>query len=290
MTHTSAQAQSSPRQSLWENPCIRAPKPKALAFPLILLTGFFHTGDGYSQSQTMVKGVTDLETLSSSQSVENPHQSILGVDLGFGPFIGGGTGSDGMDVRYASGFELNLSKVFTSKTILGARVALGPQIALSNTMVSTKSERQTDKSLNRYDHRTGLLGAKIKWAEAYGLWSTPLYTTLSGGITFSKLSIDKTTSNSFQQIDINRIVGRVIQGEIGSEVRLADGLNAQIAWVSTSYRLDQTQSQGTFKGEYLGEDSSLGLLEGTYTPETIGISPRPSLKIWALKVGLSAAL
>jgi hypothetical protein len=196
-----------------------------------------------------------------------------------------------MDVRYASGFELSLSKAFSFNETLGAPIALGPQLAISNTVVSTKTVvNEMEKSLNRYDHRTGLLGIKVKWDESYGLWSTPLFMTASSGITFSKLSSDKTTATSFQQIDINRIIGRVYQGEIGSAVTLTEGLSAQLSWVNTLYRLDQTQSQGTFEGEYLGDDRALGLLEGTYTPEGLGLPSRPTLRIWSIKLGLAAVL
>ncbi len=257
----------------------------------MLLAVLFSNGS-YLQGQSLTSTeINDLESLSTSPSAKISKPGPLGIDLGFGPFVGGGRGSDGMDVRYASGFELNLSKVFSFKETLGAPIALGPQLAVSNTVVSTKTAvNETDKSLNRYDHRTGLLGIKFKWDESYGLWSTPLFITASSGITFSKLSSDKTTANSFQQIDINRIIGRVYQGEIGSAITLTDGLSAQLSWVNTLYRLDQTQSQGTFEGEYLGDDQSLGLLEGTYTLEGLGFPSRPILRIWSIKLGLSAAI
>jgi hypothetical protein len=247
-------------------------------------------------SGVFAQSISDLEGISSQTQSSARQGSTQGINLGFGPFVGRGTASDGMSIRYASGFELTLSKTFHISGLPGPALAIGPQIALGNTLINTRSrgpagvEGDFDKVLSRYDHRTGSVGVRLKLDESYGLWTTPIYTSLMGGLSFTKLSLDQTTRESFKQVEMRRITGRLLQGEIGTGLNLTESLALQLSWQNTVYRLDQTQATGTFEGEYLGEDSSLGLLEGTYNSQDFGLAKRPTLRISAIKIGLAAEI
>jgi hypothetical protein len=275
-------------QSDSQGPLLPLIQTKSLAIILLFLC--FINEQGIAQSKR--PSITDLEAQSQSGSLaQKTATSPLGVVLSFGPAVGGGKGSENTQIRYASGFDLSLSKSFSLSQSLGVPIALGPQFSLSNTILDTKFDRSEERYVGRYDQRTGSVGLRLKWDKRYGFWNTPLFGSVSGGLTFSKLSLSRTTLDTFQKIDVNRINGRSLQVELGTGFELTERFDLLTSWTNTVYRLDQTQARGTFEGETLGQNG-LGLLQGSYSSEDIDdfMAPYPTLRLWTFKVGFAASL
>lgn len=258
----------------------------------ILLSIFIAFHESPGTSQTLSPSISDLEaqSVSGAKSAHQDHVP-LGVILTFGPNIGSGRGSENAAIRYASGFDLSLAKLFSLEKNIGLPISFGPQLALSNMILDTKFDRDAESYTGRYDLRTGAVGLRVKWAEGYGVWNTPFYTSVMGGLTFSKLGLNRTTAETFQKIDVHKINGRSLQVELGTGFALTDRFDLMTSWTNTLYRLDQTNAQATFEGEYL-DDRGLGLLQGTYTPAEVNafLAPYPTLRMWAIKVGFAASL
>lgn len=268
----------------------RRPSFTSVLLGSVLVFTCFLGHQGLAQSGG--SSIADLETLSQSgRDAKKSTIAPLGVVLSFGPAVGGGKGSENTDIRYASGFDLSLSKFFPLSSTLGLPLAVGPQLSLSNMILDTKFEQEDERYVGRYDQRTGAVGLRLKWDKRYGAWNTPLFGSVSGGLTFSKLSLNRTTADTFQKIDVNQINGRSLQVELGTGFELTERFDLLASWTNTLYRLDQTNARGTFEGESLSQDG-LGLIQGSYSPTDIDefMAPNPTLRLWAFKVSFAASL
>ena len=242
-------------------------------------------------AQSTSSSIVDLEAQSQSGASPAPHKNSQGVILSFGPTVGSGRGSENVDIRYGSGFDLSLTKLYSLKTKVGIPLAFGPQLSLSNVILDTKFSRDRERFVGRYDQRTGAIGLRLKWDNSSGVLNTPVYGALTGGLTFSKLALNRTTADTFQKIDMSRIHGRTLQFELGTGFQLTERFDLLAGWTTTLYRLDQTQARGTFEGEYLS-DQQLGLIQGSLEAGSSSdfLADHPTLRLGAFKVGFAASL
>lgn len=203
--------------------------------------------------------------------------------LAFGPFVGGGSISNGSSVKNVNGYALSLER----RWMLTPSVGLGPVFEVANAFVATK-ERSADAKINgTYDNR--FVSAGFRLSHAVGndhTFAQALYFTGLAGRGFSKLSITDSAAESTRQSDFGHIRGNFFAGELGAFVPLKGSFGLNLAVNASQYRADQSQATGTFAGDQL-VDGNLSLTQGSYDAANNQLDRTVTMRSMAGKIGVS---
>lgn len=206
------------------------------------------------------------------------------VQVGFGPFVGGGDISTAARVRHTSGYELSVERNFQ---ILPG-LAIGPRIELANAFVNVKSSSPGEKDIGTYDNRIVAAGFNLSQAVGNdGTLAQGLYLTGVAGKAFSKLTVDHSTDKTYKQSLYGNINGRYFGGELGAWIPLKGNFGVNLAFLSNIYYADQSAAPGTYDGDEVDSQGNLSLVQGQHEKDDGSLAPNVVMKTYAAKVGLS---
>lgn len=231
-----------------------------------------------------MKNVLRLLLLVAASLAPAAFGAVSEYQLGFGPFVGGGDISTGARVRTTSGYALSIERNWA----LSQNLALGPRFEFANAFVNTKETDGDSKTIATYDNR--IVAAGFRLSRNVGnehTFAQGVYLTAVAGKGYSKLSIDESTDLTYKQSLRGNISGNYFGGELGSWVPLKGSFGINVAFLSSIYEADQSDSPGTYQGDEIGPDGSLQLTQGQYEEGDGSLEKRVVMKTFAAKVGLS---
>lgn len=204
-------------------------------------------------------------------------------EVNFGPFVGSGSLSTGAKVQHVSGYALSVERHWQ----LAERVSLGPILEVSNALVNLRAKDGDETTLGTYDNRIFAAGFRLQTPVGnQGTLAQALYLSALAGRGFSKLAVDESTTSTFTQKLYGNIQGDYFAGEAGAWLPMKGSFGLNLAFLGSSYRVDQSESTGTFEGDEQ-RDGQIYLREGTVTKAERALPSSTVMRSYALKVGLS---
>jgi len=224
-----------------------------------------------------------LSVLAAPMAAAEPTTSS-DYQVGFGPFIGGGSVSSDAAVRHTSGYGVTLERNW----FVTPKIAIGPRLDISNSFVSTRSSVGDAKVIGTYDNR--VFAAGLRLSHAVGNERTlaqGIYLAGVAGRGYSKLSVDESTEQSYLQSQFNNIGGSYYAGELGGFLPLKGSFGVNIAALGSVYHADQRDAYGTSEGDRVDQNGALSLVKATHAAGDGALEDRIVMKSWALKIGMS---
>jgi len=170
----------------------------------------------------------------------------------FGPFVGGGSSSDGSDVRYVSGFRAQVSKSIVETSMFSVR----PIATVENSFFNTRRESEDSVTVTNYDHLNfggGLSVAGIS-GERRSQWAP--FATVGYGLSRTTLGQDQSSPSRFSQANLEDISGRTLSGEFGVVIPLEKNFKVNVSVLSSQTTLDLSKATGSTAVE---EETPAGL-------------------------------
>lgn len=237
---------------------------------------------GLATALTGGKAVAETETAVLSSPAEGA--AVADLQVGLGPFVGGGTMSTGARVRHTSGYQVLLQRSFP----LGYGFALGPRLEVSNALVNARADADGLTRISTYDNRIFAAGLRLSHPVGNaGTLAQEAYLAAVAGRGFSKLAVDESADENFRQSLYSGITGNYFGGELGALLPVRGNFGIELALMSSVYAAEQAGIGGTWKSDGVNPDGSYGLTEGTYDADDSGLTRRVVMRTVAVKVGLA---
>ena len=206
----------------------------------------------------------------------------------FGPFVGSGKSSDQSTVRYVNGLQLT---AIGPGYEVSKSLTIEPLITIENGFANLRLERGAEVQILDYDQRSLILGTSI--SKSFSVYDYPLFAIarFAYGRSRAKLGIDRTAADYFTQELIHNIDGETFRTELGTGIKLQEGLLLQLVMMGSIHRFDQADSLGTSITEQ--EDptnKSLSLTSRVIRPEDNGVGDTLYLKTVTAAVRLKLDL
>jgi hypothetical protein len=210
---------------------------------------------------------------------QNPYQ------IQFGPFIGSGNTSSSGKVRHSSGYGISIDRNYP----LSDGLSLGPRLEVANSFVNTRAKSDSLKHTATYDNRFMGLGLTLRQKVGNQHTLAQLaYLSVTTGRGFSKLTIDSSSANMFQQVHFGKIEGNYFGSEMGAWLPLGDDFGINVAFMVQQFRADQTAvGNGSRSGEYLSPEGQQYLLTGSVSKEDSGLDDEILIRTVAGKISLA---
>jgi hypothetical protein len=170
----------------------------------------------------------------------------------FGPFVGGGSCSDGSDVRYVSGFRAQVSKSIAETTLFSVK----PVLTVENSFFNTRHESDESVTVTNYDSLNfgaGLTLAGIT-GERRSQWAP--FATVAYSMSQTSLGIAESSTNRFSQADLDDATGRSYSGEMGVIIPLEKNFKVNVSILRSQTMLDLSKATGSSEIE---EETPAGL-------------------------------
>jgi hypothetical protein len=165
-------------------------------------------------------------------------------NISIGPLAGGGSLSNGLSVRYVSGFRLNW--LLTQSR--GSTWTYGPVVAVQNTYVNAGIKVDSLSQIIEYDNRTGQIGIQLM-QNHYAANKNRFYLQVLSGLSAVKLTIGEVSSNAFTKRNYQGIKGITNTFEIGMKRSMKPNFELKIATLFEQNYLDQSSATGTLLSE-----------------------------------------
>jgi len=182
---------------------------------------------------------------------------ISNYALSFGPYVGGGTQSNGAQVRHSSGFKVGLARRF----VLGQTMTIGPEIQVGNGLVNSKKYEGGHKTISNYDNRFFVGGVRLGKLYGSDTLTDEAYVSVLGGFAQSKLNEEESAGNTFIQKDYHQIQGRYGVAELGTRIQLRRNFSVDLAMVGHYYRAEQENASGNIDGTVSNDEGTFELNE-----------------------------
>jgi hypothetical protein len=217
----------------------------------------------------------------ATSAMSKPHVSLY--EIGFGPYIGGGSISDSSTVRHTSGYAVSVERNWE----IGKGFTLGPRFEMISGGMSTKISNSDLTSINSYDSSIGALGAKL----AFGNGKS--HTLIQGayivgmvGKGSTDLTINESTERTYNQNRLTDISGDYSSIELGTWIPIKGSFGVNVAMLTSTYMADFRDAKGTRTGDEIDEQGNLFALTSDVDAESSGVGKAATLTSVAVKIGL----
>jgi hypothetical protein len=209
---------------------------------------------------------------------------VSDYNLSFGPYVGGGTQSNGADVRHSSGFKVAMDRRF----FIAPGISVGPRAEVGNGIVSTKLYSADRKILSTYDNRFFTGGIKIGKLYGDADLTDEFYLTLLTGFAQTKLEEEESADNTFVQKKYHGIQGQYSIAEIGTKIQVRRNFSLDLAVVGHLYKANQNKANANIEGTVSDKNGSHALQDDSEQKEQFDhLNPKIVQKTLAATLGIS---